>query len=464
MKKIGQLQKTSRKKIKPLEVVSCNRRLSVVDEKGEKHSLRSEKVEVILPSMGELSTVAFSAIMKAHGYNAMAIPVATMETLKYGRKVSNCKECLPFILTTGSMIEYLREKKSDKITLFFMPKGGGPCRQGQYHVRMRDIIANYGFENTGILSLDDENSYGEIGMKFILSAWKSIIISDLFEDIRNALYVLAVNRKEALKIFNEEWDKIIFAVSNLSDRKFYDQLISSAGCLARIDLKRPLSEAKVVSLIGEVYVRRDQFSRLDLIERLAEKEFVVRIAPVSEYIYYCNYLAKKNSRGVRISLRSKLKIHISDHIQLYIEKKIKGIMAESRLIHYETTDIEEIIDHSRHLINDNLMGESILTVGSALREIIDHSCGIISIGPFACMPSRFAASILDGEMNIQGKAESDKDFIIDQYRNFFDLPFLSIETDGNLFPLIIQSKIDIFMLQAERLFQGIKKQKQTLKK
>jgi hypothetical protein len=32
-----------------------------------------------------------------------------------------------------------------------------------------------------------------------------------------------------------------------------------------------------------------------------------------------------------------------------------------------------------------------------------------------------------------------------------NLPFLYVETDGNAFPQITQSKIEIFMLQAEKL-------------
>ena len=49
-----------------------------------------------------------------------------------------------------------------------------------------------------------------------------------------------------------------------------------------------------VALIGEIYVRHDEFSRMDLIERLAEKNIVVKVAPIGEYIYYSNYLALRN--------------------------------------------------------------------------------------------------------------------------------------------------------------------------
>jgi hypothetical protein len=72
------------------------------------------------------------------------------------------------------------------------------------------------------------------------------------------------------------------------------------------------------------------------------------------------------------------------------------------------------------------------------------------------MPSRVAEAILVKEMNIEGKKlASNKEINI----NSKNLPFLAIETDGNLFPQIIQSKLEIFMLQADRLHKELAENK-----
>jgi len=73
------------------------------------------------------------------------------------------------------------------------------------------------------------------------------------------------------------------------------------------------------------------------------------------------------------------------------------------------------------------------------------------------MPSRVAESILNIEMNVAGKeaAENRKVSVPDKHSK--DFPYLAIETDGNLFPQIIQSKIEIFMLQAGRLHKQLSK-------
>jgi len=62
--------------------------------------------------------------------------------------------------------------------------------------------------------------------------------------------------------------------------------------------------------------------------------------------------------------------------------------------------VGHVVKHARHLINSELTGEAILTTGAATNEVLDHYCGVISIGPFGCMPTRIAEAVLAGEMNM----------------------------------------------------------------
>jgi predicted nucleotide-binding protein (sugar kinase/HSP70/actin superfamily) len=120
-------------------------------------------------------------------------------------------------------------------------------------------------------------------------------------------------------------------------------------------------------------------------------------------------------------------------------------------------DIDKTMEIGERLMSPELIGEGILTTGLALREILDEACGVISIGPFNCIPSRLSEAILKKEMTIEGKYRSlgiGKNGYPEELKN---LPFLYVETDGNAFPQIIQSKIEIFMMQAEKVHQMLEK-------
>lgn len=444
-----------------LTVVNRDKKLFVKDYKDNEYSLKSDNVEVIIPSMGKFSADVFSAVFRSLGIKSKSLPVPTFDTLKYGRGVATCKECLPFLLTTGSLIEYIASKNGNSVkTLFFMPHGYGPCRQGQYHVRLKDILKSSGVTNAGVISMDDESSFSDFGNDFFVKQWLGLTIADVLHDIENAINVLAVDKKSAINLLNDEWKKIINTVERGDTRKIYSQLEVTSGKLSRINLKHDITHAKIVTLTGEIYVRREEYSRLDLIKILTDNGFVVRTAPITEYVYYTNYLQKKNIIGP-LNTGDRISLMIKEKVQKRIERKVKKTLSKSGLYHSPMIDIEKTMDYGKELISDKLIGETILTVGLALREILDESCGIITIGPFNCIPSRLAEGILNKEMTLENKYHYGKISRNGYPESISSLPYLHIETDGNVFPQITQSKIEIFIMQSNKLYEEMMKHRKT---
>jgi predicted nucleotide-binding protein (sugar kinase/HSP70/actin superfamily) len=67
-------------------------------------------VTLLIPSMGQLSTEAVAAAFRSSGFNAVAHPPADEEVLKLGSAHTTGKECLPLILTTGTLLSYIRQE------------------------------------------------------------------------------------------------------------------------------------------------------------------------------------------------------------------------------------------------------------------------------------------------------------------------------------------------------------------
>ncbi len=447
---------------KPLSIINQNNKLSVVDENNNTFKLTSPEVEVLIPSMGHFSADAFSAICRSMNINCRPLPVPTFDTLKEGRGLTTCKECLPFILTTGSLTEYL-EKYHDgkKKILFFMPHGYGPCRQGQYIIMLKDIIKKLNLSNVGVLSMDDENAFDDFGSDFFKKQWISMMIADVIHDIENVIFTLAKDKEEAIQILNNEWSQILNTFEEGKIKNIFYQLEKSALKLSSIELKTPLSEAKIISLVGEIYVRREEFSRGEVVKYLIDNGFVVKTAPITEYVYYTNYMLKYNILE-KSNLKNKSLLLIKDKVQRKIEKKIKKILEKSNLYKFEMIDIDKTINFGKHLVSEKLIGEGLLTVGLSMREILDEACGVISIGPFNCIPSRLSEAILNKEMTMEGKYRAmgiEKNGYPDE---LVILPFLYVETDGNAFPQITQSKLEIFMLQAEKAHNLLKQKRSVV--
>ena len=276
----------------------------------------------------------------------------------------------------------------------------------------------------------------------------------MFDEIWATLLAAAQDRQAALAVLEHEYQATLDVIHK-NWQAIARQLSRSARALAVIPLKKPYHAIPKLSLIGEIYVRHDPIALQKLNERLASNGFIVRTAPNNEWLKYVDWLIRKKIEGT-----ADLGFWMRYHIKRYFDQQIKKRLAASGLIYQgHNGDVEAAIAAGKKFITPNLSGEAILTVGSALHDILEPSCGVISIGPFGCMPSRLAESILNEKFtssekkalvksNGHGNGNGRMAALLDNGGKF---PFLAIETDGNAFPQIIEARLEAFCLQALRL-------------
>jgi predicted nucleotide-binding protein (sugar kinase/HSP70/actin superfamily) len=193
-----------------------------------------------------------------------------------------------------------------------------------------------------------------------------------------------------------------------------------------------VNETPTILLTGEIFVRHDDISRQFLVEKLAQQGFATKVSSVMEWIYYTDWCFEKGLSADMPKFQKRISLFLRSTWMRRYEKTYKKIMVQSDLFQYRLENVDHLISNIQHLINPELTGEAVLTVGAAITEIFHQYCGVIAIGPFGCMPNRLSEAILSREMGTE-------------------LPFLAIESDGNLFPQIITAKLEVFILQALRL-------------
>ncbi len=454
-----QLTSAGRKPSPTIPFAPCRTRLlqeipEVVTSSGEILPMTDQRMTLLFPSMGSISTEAIEAVFRGKGFNVFAHPPADEAVLKLGRANTSCKECLPLILTTGTLLNYVfHRKKHDEIVVYFMPTGSGPCRFGQYYIFMEDLIKRLQLPNVAVLSLTSEKSYAGLGVDYQRRGWWAIVVSDLMEDIRSMLLADAKNVESAQKIFQSEWQKILKLLESGSFSRLEAQLCQAADIFSRIPTRRSLSEVPKIFLTGEIFVRRDGLSRQYLTERLARNGIATICSPIAEWIMYSDYLRDSGLVRYKMPKMEKLEFMLKKKFMAQYEKRIKSALNRSGLIHAEMLNIESIIGHARGYIAPDLTGEAILTVGSSIAEVAETVCGVIAIGPFGCMPNRLSESILSEVMKRDEilTAAGGKKPLLQAIRDIEEMPFISIESDGAPFPQLIEAKLEAFCLRAERL-------------
>ncbi len=435
----------------PAYIQYRNERTEVVTSSNESISLKDPRIHVLIPEMGQFRSNGLASVLRRYGVRASMLP-ADGPALKKGRMCGTCKECLPFQLTSGSLLEYLDTREpDDEVALFFMSQSHGPCRQGQYTVALKQFIAKNRIPDVAVFSLDDETGFTELGSDFATTLWHVVVISDLFDNIRNALLALAINKEEALKTLSESYDRILQSIETESLSEVRKCLVNCAQRLGNIPLNMPIENAPKIRLLGEVFVRGNSFCREELIDKLSQGGFVVQVVPLAEYIYYCDYSRKLGYTATVHSPKRNWKDVVLLLSMYWIDHRIQKILSQSNLVDTEHPSVAALIKLASDFLDPNVLTESLPSIGLALHEIMDNVCGVVSIGPFGCLPSRVTESILQTAMNTETVEKVRK--IKGNGQNVFRLPWLPVEVDGRSMSQVLEAKLNAFTLQAARLHE-----------
>lgn len=437
----------------PAEMTKSGKKWLFRSSNGELLRLTDSRVKLLIPSMGDFSSRIIASVLRYFGVNAISLPPPDDADLQRGKDHSTCKECLPLMLTLGSLYNHLDRRPQDELSVYFMPSTAGSCRFAQYSVLTKLLINKQYIPNLAVMSITSQNSYGGLGVKFTQRGLWAMTIADVMGEIRAGVLTLAIDRDFALKTYAQAETVLLDAIASMEWNELLETLKKVASNLSAIPLRTPLEKAPKVALIGEIYVRRDGFSQRHLIEQMAEKGIVALMAPIAEWVYYTNYLALHGLRGKNSALQ-RLKVRFKALVMERDERIIKDIMVKSMLYDYHLLDIERLISSVSEFINPQLTGEAILTLSSALNEIIDRVDGVISIGPFGCMPSRIAESMIKQTIDTEKiNICFDPQLVAKIIEKHPHLPFISIESDGSPFPPVIEAGLESFVLQVKRLHQ-----------
>lgn len=428
-----------------------------ISSEGDKVSLSDPRVTIILPSMGDLAAELFAAGMRSQGFNAIAAPPGSSEILKYGRAHATGKECMPLLLCTGSLLQYIDKVWDGKQYLcFFIVQGAGNCRLGYYPSFMKNVIKEQRIKNVTTLELMHEDGFAGLGAKFASRGIETLIASDVLDDIRSGIMAHAKNPGEGLEIFHREFSKLCGVMESRPD-DFYKGLKEfAANIKEKAPAARPIENAKYIALLGEMYVRRDQFAYKYLNKRFAKEGFILKDAYISEWIFYVDYLLKEGLYEPLKLFKNKYERLVRYIYMRIAEQRIKSILSKSGYYKFNRTRISPLVEHGKHIVPLEFKGEPLLVLGALMNDALEKYCGVVSIGPFGCMQSRFAEAVCVPEANIDSKLQTKKmnepGYRMPKvFNGLANIPFLPVETDGNTFPQVIEARLETFTLQAGRV-------------
>ncbi|HSN15309.1 MAG TPA: anhydro-N-acetylmuramic acid kinase, partial [Anaeromyxobacteraceae bacterium] len=411
---------------------------------GERRSMKDPRVTLVWPSMGQETSAIVARISQSHGINSVALPAADIETAPRARAVASGKECIPALLVLGAVLDYLAKAPPDpdRVHLVFMPITTGPCRTGQYAIFYQALFLELGLKNVVMLSLNSDNSYSELGNNFNRDLWRMICVGDYFRDVVGALRALAADRDAALA----EADAVLQEILTAAGAGVAPVLAGLQGWarrLAAIPLKAPLATAKKALVVGEIFVRRDDFSVDTLVGKLADAGVVAKITGLTEWVHYLDWDQSRRLRKAlgRMSLWQRLRsrelrtllwLRIEMIWKARVEHAIKRDLGLSGLVPEAPHGMDRIMARSEEFASFELESEATLSPASAAVAMEEGYDGVAIIAPFACLPGRLIEATYAPWARARG------------------LPVVAVESDGNAYPPSVVSRIEAFAHDVSR--------------
>ncbi len=362
---------------------------------------------LIFPRMGPGAEVA-AAAFRGLGFKAECLPMPDADALALGRRETSGKECVPMTITTGSMLQRLEKARhTDERFCFFMPTANGPCRFGVYNVLHKIILERVGWKDrVSVFSSSDEDYFAEVpsGVQFLV--WAGFMAEDL---ILEAFYY-ARPAETTPGISEKIWERYHNEISELSERsaagnrsmanamkevttgKLFgiQRLIRRAAreFAANMDLDL---ELPTVLVVGEIYVRSDNFANGFVIDKLEERGIRARFAPFNEWIEYVDWVTHKRIKeGVDRATKHPVMAHATSFVQNTIQAMTYDMMA-GPLGWPKRTTVQDSIKAAAPYIRKDLNGEAVLTLGGPTYENQEgHIQGVVSVGPLECMPNKLS--------------------------------------------------------------------------
>ncbi|MBI5507411.1 MAG: activase [Deltaproteobacteria bacterium] len=409
-------------------------------ETGERIDIRDRRVRLVWPSMGDLVAEAMTVASERQGIRTVYMPLPDARSTQLARDVASGKECIPALLVLGSILSFFDANPPNRpgeIYLVFVPSTLGPCRTGQYHVFYDQVFRDLGWENVVVLVGGSENSYREFGPNFTQDVWRSILAGDYFTDIRTGIRLLAEDPEVATQVFNRVWQNVIAGLKE-SPAAFEAALARAGLELAQLPKRCTVEDIRKVLVVGEIYVRRDNFSVAELSEFLIRKGIFPKVTGVSEWFHYTDYARKflmdarkKRDGWLKVLKDGGLKeegwYHIEEWWKNNVEKKFKDALMHTGFVPEAPDDMDTAINEGRKIfVEPDLESEATVSPAVGRMAMGDGYSGVAIIAPFGCLPGR----LIEGVYAPWAKARG--------------YPVIALENDGQPYPPSIMARMEVF--------------------
>lgn len=362
---------------------------------------RKQNATILIPPMSDNAEIC-AAGFRNIGVKCMMLPRPTRKTLQIGRRHTSGKECLPALITLGSLLEYVQNADPNEKIVFFMPRSNGPCRLGCYNLLDKIVLKQLKLDDrVKTWSLCDTDYSEGVPLLTFIAIYTGFIACDTLMAGLYDVRPVETKKGAADEIYRKAHAELVECLENLPHPSLSipyaakEILTGSLFGMTKVIQRAAQAFARIksdrqiptVCVTGEIYVRNDPFANDDIIDAMEKRGVRVLFAHFSEWIEYADII----NREILKTSHNMAGVAISEFVR-HIIRSIHAPMQKA--LHWQSRhDVHHILDDAAKYLRKDLVGEEILTIGTPLHAYKQGEVqGVVSVMPLECMPGKVAES------------------------------------------------------------------------
>ncbi len=350
---------------------------------------------ILIPGMLPLHFTLLRAALRSCGYKAEVLENTDRSVVETGLKYVNNDICYPALLVIGQFINALESGKydPDKVALIITQTGGG-CRASNYIYLLRKGLAQAGFTNVPVISLNVSGMEDQPGFDLSATMLRRFLAAVVYGD---ALMYLT-NKTRPYEAVQGAADELAQSwLSRLDD--FFQSgkahALSSIQKLATAithdfaDLPVNTREKIKVGIVGEIYIKYAALGNNNLEKFLQKQNCEYMVPGLLNFIMYCadTYLTDYKLYGGSLLKygTTKAAFWYLERLEKVLRKALNTPPFTAPASYAETKAMAKgVIGYG------NNMGEGWLLTAEMLELAKNGYNNIICAQPFGCLPNHIA--------------------------------------------------------------------------
>lgn len=357
------------------------------------------KKTILLPWFTDFLSPFAPALGELMGLKVENLPKSNKISADLGLMYGNNEVCYPSTLILGDIINTLQSGNYDvKDIVLAITQTGGQCRATNYLAQIKSGLQNAGFRDIPVIALSSGGSYQNDESEFKLE-WQKVVkiaidlvlYSDNLQQMHSAISVREKKTGASLDVFNFYIERGIDAV-RANSPKTLRRLMKEAVADFNNVLIHDRNYTKV-GLIGEIFLKYNNYAQANITEWLRSKEVEVSCPPLLDFLLQFFVNNKENIKN-GLDEESIMGKALNPLIWNLINRKIRKyekIMSGFKFFEPSESIFAKAESASEVLSLSNQFGEGWLIAGEIAHYARKGVNKVVCIQPFGCIANHIIA-------------------------------------------------------------------------